>query len=153
MKSLITSGVLIAGLALGGNAALAANAPAHKYTKPTSRAHLAIRAAPRIANNQFGVDVGQFFQTMLGGGLPVQDAMRARPSHGSSGYSDWSSPSYDSSSSASSAADSQASSDAENQAIQSMNDSNALNASTAAAEAANDAANAATLQTEINAGM
>jgi hypothetical protein len=160
MKSLITSGVLIAALALGGNAAVAANAPAHRSAKPVPRAHIAVRAAPRGADNRLGVDVGQFIQSMLGGGWPapysrlVQDAMRAQPSHRSSGSSDWSSPSYDTSSAASSSAsDSQAASDAENQAIQSMNDTNALNASMAAAEAANDAANAATLQTEINAGM
>jgi hypothetical protein len=138
---------------------MAANIPAHKYA---TRAHAAVRIAPRLPGGQ-QADIGQFIQSMFGGGWPVQystlmqDAMRARPSRRSSGSSDWS-PSYDNSpaiDTSSSGTDAQAASDAESQAIQSMNDTNALNASTAAAEAeaANDAANAATLQTEINAGF
>ena len=120
-----------------------------------SRTHA---VAPRLPSGQFNADIGQFIQSMFGGG-PVQysrltqDAMRARPSHRSSGSSDWS-PSYDNSptiDSSSSATDAQAASDAENQAIQSMNDENALNASMAAAEAQNEAAQAAAIQTEINA--
>jgi hypothetical protein len=155
MKSLITKAVLIASLALGGNAAMAANLPAHKYARviPHARA-----LAPRLPSGQFNADIGQFIQSMLGGG-PVQysrltqDAMRARPSHRSAGSADWS-PSYDSSpaiDSSSSNTDSQAASDAANQAIQSMNDENALNGSVAAAEAQNEAAQAAAIQTEINA--
>jgi hypothetical protein len=155
MKALITKAVLIASLALGGNAAMAANLPAHKYARiiPHARA-----VAPRLPSGQFNPDIGQFIQSMFGGG-PVQysrltqDAMRARPSHRSGGSTDWS-PSYDNSpaiDSSSSASDSQAASDAENQAIQSMNDTNALNASMAAAEAQNEAAQAAAIQTEINA--
>jgi hypothetical protein len=150
MKSLITSAVLIASLALGGNAAIAANLPAHKTASVVPHA----RVAPRLPDNQINADIGQFIQSMLGGG-PVQysrltqDAMRARPSYRRPGYSDWS-PSYDNSPAVdtSSAAADAAASDA---AIQSMNDTNAMNASMAAAEAQNDAANAATLQTEINA--
>jgi len=159
MKSLITSGVLIAALAWSGNAAVAAQAPAHRSARPVPRAHLALRAAPRVTGNR--LDAGTFIQSILGGGWPMpaarvmQDAGRRRPSPRSSeSYADWSSPTYDASPAASSAAaDAQAASDAENQAIQSINDSNALNASMAAAQAANDAANAAALQTEINAGM
>jgi hypothetical protein len=158
MKSLFTGAVLITSLVLGGNAAMAANRPAHKTARVVPHARAAIRVAPRLPSGQFNADIGQFIQSMLGGG-PVQysrltqDAMRARPSHGSAGATDWS-PSYDNSptiDSSSSASDSQAASDAENQAIQSMNDENALNASMATAEAQNDAANAATIQTEINA--
>jgi hypothetical protein len=69
------------------------------HDKPVARADVATRAVPRLADNQFGVDVGQIFQSMLGE-LPmqysrlVQSTMRARPSHESSGYWDWSSPSY-----------------------------------------------------------
>ena len=155
MKSLITKAVLIASLALGGNAAMAANLPAHKYARviPHARA-----VAPRLPGGQFNADIGQFIQSMLGGG-PVQysrltqNAMRARPSYRSSGSSDWS-PSYDSSppiDTSSAGTDAQAASDAANQAMQSLNDENALNASTAAAEAQNDAAQAAAIQTEINA--
>jgi hypothetical protein len=144
MKLLIARTVLIAALALTGNAAMAANTPAHKLV----RAH-AVRVAPRLAYRQ-QADLGQFIQSMFGGGWPAQYSSRR-----AAGSRD-SSPSYDSSpavDTSSAGTDAQVASDAESQAIQSMNDSNALNASTAAAEAANDAANAATLQTEINAGF
>jgi hypothetical protein len=155
MKSLITRAVLIASLALGGNAAMAANLPAHKYARVIPHAHA---VAPRLPGGQFNADIGQSMQSMFGGG-PVQysrltqNAMRARPSYRSSGSSDWS-PSYDSSppiDTSSAGTDAQAASDAANQAMQSLNDENALNASTAAAEAQNDAAQAAAIQTEINA--
>jgi len=161
MKSLITRAVLIASLASTGNAAMAANITAHHTTRVVAHARPAVHAVPRT---QLNADIGQFIQSMLGGGPVaysklVQDAMKARPSsrsQGSSqGSSDWSSPSYDSSPAVddgSAARESQAASDAENQAIQSMNDTNAMNASMAAAEQQNDAANAAALQTEINAG-
>ncbi len=158
MRSLITKGVLIASLVLGGNAAMAANLPAHKTARVIPHARTAVRVAPRPPSDQFNADIGQFIQSMFGGG-PVQysrlmqDATRARSSHRSAGSTDWS-PSYDNSptvDSSSSASDAQAASDAENQAIQSMNDTNALNASMAAAEAQNEAAQAAAIQTEINA--
>jgi hypothetical protein len=154
MKSLITRTVLIASLALSGNAAMAANSHAYKTIVP--RAHAPVHVAmPRIQPN---ADLGSFIQSVFGGAFPqysglIQNAMRASPSRRSSGSYDGS-PSYDNSSDASvssGAADSQAASDAENQAIQSMNDTNAMNASMAAAEQANDAANAAALQTELNA--
>jgi hypothetical protein len=161
MKSPITRIVLIASLALAGNPAMAANITAHHTTRVVAHARPAVHAVPRT---QLNADIGQFIQSMLGGGPVaysrlVQDAMRARPSSRSQGSSqgsyDWSSPSYDSSPTideSSAAQQSQAASDAENQAIQSMNDTNAMNASMAAAEQQNDAANAAALQTEINAG-
>lgn len=154
MKSLITRAVLIASLALTTDAAMAANPPNPRtVTHARPAAQIALR--PR---NQLNADIGQFIQSMLGGGPAqysrlVQDALRAPASRRSSGSSDWS-PSYDYSSSvsaSSAATESQAASDAENQAIQSMNDTNAQTASMAAAEQANDAANAATLQTELNA--
>ena len=154
MKSLITRAVLIASLALTTNAAMAANPPhARTVLHPRPAAQIALR--PR---NPLNADIGQFIQSMLGGG-PVQysrlmqDALRAPASRRASGASDWS-PSYDTSSSVSdnsAAIESQAASDAENQAIQSMNDTNAMTASMAAAEQENDAANAAALQTELNA--
>jgi hypothetical protein len=162
MKSLITGGILIASLALTGNAAMAANtihknAAAVHTSHARAAVHVAARRRPPRA--QLNVDIAQFIQSMLGGGLPVQytrlmqDAMKAAGSHRTSGGSDWS-PSYDNSPAVSSGAnDSQAAADQEDQKIQSMNDTNAATASNAAAEAANDAANAATLQTEINAGM
>jgi hypothetical protein len=156
MKSSTTTAVLIASLLLTASAATAA--PLHPSPRAVARAHPAAHVVPR-PGNQLNADIGQFVQSMLGGGFPlqysrlVQDAMRAPASRRSSGSYDWS-PSYDSSadiSASSAASDAQAASDAENQAIQSMNDTNAMTASNAAAEAANDAANAAALQTEINA--
>ena len=143
-KSLTTGALLVASLVLTGNAAMAR--PAHHYVAP--RAPVAPYAAP------FGGDIGQIFQSMLGG-VPVQyqglvrNAMRTRPGRGSQGSyggsSDWT-PSYDTSSPAI-----DNSSNDEAQAIQSMNDTNAMNASMAAAEQQNDAAQAAAIQTEINA--
>ena len=158
MKSLITKAVLIASLALGGKAAMAANLPAHKTARVVSHAHADVRVAPRLPSGQFNADIGPFFQSMFGGGpvqysRPTRDAMRTRPSHRSSGSSDWS-PSYDSSpavDTSSAGTDAQAASNAADQAMQSLNDENALNASTAAAEAQNEAAQAAAIQTEINA--
>ena len=149
MKSLITTGVLIASLALGGNAAMAANLPTHKTARVIPHARTVTRIAPRLPSGQFNADLGQFFQSMFGGG-PVQ---YSRLTHRSAGSSDWS-PSYDSSpavDTSSAGTDAQAASDASNQAIQSMNDENALNASMAAAEQQNEAAQAAAIQTEINA--
>jgi hypothetical protein len=142
-KSLPTAALLVASLVLTGNAAMAR--PAHHHVAP--RAPVAPTAAP------FGGDIGQIFQSMLGG-VPVQyqgvvrNAMRDRSGRGSqdsySGSSD-PSPSYDTSSPAID------NSNAEAQAIQSINDENALNASMAAAEQQNEAAQAAAIQTEINA--
>jgi hypothetical protein len=143
MRSLVTTAILVASLALGGNAAMAANLPAHKYVRANPHTHA-------VAPRQFNADIGQFVQSMFGG-APVRysrvarDTRRAAPSY--SGYSDWT-PSYDSSPTVDTSAADAAASDA---AIQALNDENALNASIAAAEAQNDAANAATLQTEINA--
>jgi hypothetical protein len=145
MKSLIARTVLIAALALTGNAAMAANTPAYKLV----RAHAAVRVAPRLAYGQ-EANIGQFIQSMFGGGWPAPYSSRRAAG------SRVSSPSYDNSpavDTSSSGTDAQMASDAEAQAIQSANDSSALNASVAAAEAQNDAANAATLQTEINAGF
>jgi hypothetical protein len=152
MKSLIARAILITSLALAGNAAMAANLPAHKYARVVPHARA---VAPRSPAGQFGADIGPFIQSMFGESVQssrlAQDAVPARPSHRSSGSG---SPSYDSSpaiDSSSSATDSQAASNAANQAIQSLNDENALNASVAAAEAQNEAAQAAAIQTEINA--
>jgi hypothetical protein len=140
----MTGALLVASLALTGNAAMAR--PVHRTIAPRTPA--APYAAP------FGGDIGQIFQSMLGG-LPAQyqglvrNAMRARPGRGShgayDGSSDWS-PSYDT---PSPAIDNSANDEA--QAIQSMSDSNAMNASMAAAEQQNEAAQAAAIQTEINA--
>lgn len=142
-KSLTTGALLVASLVLTGNAAMAR--PVHHYVAP--RAPVAPYAAP------FGGDIGQIFQSMLGG-VPAQyqgvvrNAMRGRPGRGSQdsyGSAPDPSPSYDTPSPAID------NSNEEAQAIQSMNDENALNASMAAAEQQNEAAQAAAIQTEINA--
>ena len=144
-RSLITAGLLVTSLALTGNAAMAANTATHKYVIRHTPA--AARVAQHLPRDQFGADLGQFIQSMLGGGFPVRYA-RSSPAYRSSAASEsFNSPAaVDTSSN-----DKQAASDAQVQAQQSLDDENALNASTAAAEAQNEAAQAAAIQTEINA--
>jgi hypothetical protein len=141
-KSVIPCGVIIASLALAGNAFAA-------DTHVTKAAHVARRASARQ------IDLAQFIQSFFGGALSGR--IGALPPRVTGGGSYVSSPSYDYSSptvdTSSSSNDSLAASEQEDQEIQQMNDTNALNASMAAAEQENDAANAAALQTEINAGM
>jgi hypothetical protein len=145
MKSLMTTGLLVASLTLSGNAAMAANRATHKHV--SRYAPMANHVTQRLPRDQFGADLGQFVQSMFTGGVPMRYA-RSQPSYRSSGASESfdNSPSIDTSSN-----DAPAASDAEVQAIQSMNDTNAMNASMAAAEAQNEAAQAAAIQTEINA--
>src|SRR5665213_2943731 len=147
MKTSMTTGLLVASLALSGNAAMAANTATHKHVN--RYAPLATHVTQRLPQDQFGAGLGQFVQSMFGGSVPMRYA-RSQPSYHQSGASESfdSSPAVDSSSAAS---DAQAASDAEVQAIQSMNDTNALNASMAAAEQQNEAAQAGAIQTEINA--
>jgi hypothetical protein len=146
MKSLITAGLLVASLALTGNAAMAANTATHKYVSRHTPA--VARVAQHLPRDQFGAGLGQFIQSMFGGGLPVRYARSSRsyPSSAASGESFDSPAAVDTSSN-----DEQAASDAQVQAQQSLDNENALNASTAAAEAQNEAAQAAAIQTEINA--
>ncbi len=151
IRSLIPCGMIVASLALSGNAIAAdanvKSAPAHSH-----HARVVTHAAPRrhYAAARQPDDFGQFIQSLFGGGWTVRTS---RGDAGSdAGSYDWS-PSVDTSvPTDNGAAAAQAASDAEVQAIQQMNDENALNASMAAAEQQNDAANAAALQTEINAG-
>jgi hypothetical protein len=145
MKSLMTTGLLVASLALSGNAAMAANTAPHKHVN--RYAPMPSHVIQRLPRDQFGADLGQFIQSMFPGGVPMRYA-RSQPSYRSSGASESfdNSPSIDTSSS-----DAQAASDAEVQAQQALDNENALNASTAAAEAQNEAAQAAAIQTEINA--
>ena len=173
MKTLITTAIVAASLALIGTAAIAATAQPHKTVqihKPVRAVHVAhARPAAHYAaryrgpRNQLGFDVGLFIQGMLGGPLPpqyaqiVQNAMRESASHRSSGSYE-SSGSYDFSPSSPTVdvdnSQSQAAIDASDQAIQQEDQSlQDLDASVAAAEQQNDAANAAALQTDINAGM
>jgi hypothetical protein len=161
MKTLIAGVVLIASLALTGEAAMAAGSAVHRKVAHVAHPHAAARvvARDRYAPAPMSFDVEQFIQSMLGGPLPpqyariVQDAMRESAHHRSSGSSTYE-PSYDNSptiDNSSSAAQEQALSDQENQINQQNNDMAAMNASNAAAEQMNDAANAAALQTELNA--
>jgi len=165
MKTLITTGILAASLALIGTTAMAAPSqanPVPRYAQASTQArqagaplHFAARV-PLLPGRLNG-DVAQFVRGMFGGGpIPYANLVRdVRGLRGAGGGSyDYSfSPSDNSGAASSAASDAQAASDAEVQAIQQMDDTNALNASMAAAEQQNDAANAATLQTEINAGM
>lgn len=163
MKTLITTGIFAASLALLGTTAMAAPSqanPVPRYAQSwQNRAPVRVAARGPVFGGPLNVDVARFVGGMLGGGpVPyanlVRDVRGLRSSGGGS-YDFSSSPSYDNSAAtaSSAAADAQAASDAEVQAIQQMNDTNALTASMAAAEQQNEAANAATLQTEINAGM
>jgi hypothetical protein len=154
-KSLISSGFIVAALALAGSGAIAADAQTRH--SPAAAVHVTHRHAaarvatryrqPPVAGNN---DLGQFIAGFFGGVMPQRYAQR----RGSDRYV--SSPSYDNAptiDTSSAGTDAQAASDQEVQQIQQMNDENALNASMAAAEQQNEAANAATLQTEINAGF
>ena len=139
MKSLITTGLLVASLALGGNAAMAANTAPHKHVN--RYAPIATPITQRPPRDRFGADLGQFIQSMFGGGVPMRYARSQRSSRSAGTAESFdNSPSVDTGSN-----DAQATSDAEAQAIQSMNDTNAMNASMAAAEAQNEAAQAAAI--------
>jgi len=130
MKSLITAGILIASLALTGNAAMAANAQVHTNAKPVHvtqpRARAAVRKPNAYAAAPLPVGIEQFIQGMLGPLSPqyaqiVQNAIRESASHRSSGSHE-SSGSYDFSSPSPTVdvdnSQSQASIDATDQAIQ-----------------------------------
>jgi len=166
-KSFISTGLVLASLALGGHAMAATAHVKARTTPPNGRFHAAARPAyPYPVGGYFGagpgIDVGQLVGTMLGMVPPqyagiVQSAMRQAASHRSSGTSSGTyDPSFDSpttstpiDNSASDAAAASAAAVSE----QNLNDDMAMTASMAAAEQENDAANAAALQTEINAGM
>jgi len=171
MKSLMTGALLIASLALTGNAALAANTQVHINPKAVhvTQPRMAARVAPRVAASRpyayarrpLPFDVGQFIQSMLGGPLPpqyaqiVRNAVRERASHqGSGGDSSWELPSYDSTPAPIDNSASYAAIAGEEA------DLNALQQSMQATQEQNDEANAefnagiaAAEQTEINAGM
>ncbi len=166
-KSFISTGLVLASLALGGHAMAATAHVKARTAPPNGRFNAAARPAyPYPVGGYFGagpgVDVGQLVGTMLGMVPPqyagiVQSAMRQAASHRSSGTSSGTyDPSFDSpttstpiDNSASDAAAASAAAVSE----QNLNDDMAMTASMAAAEQENDAANAAALQTEINAGM
>jgi hypothetical protein len=169
--SLISTGLIVASLALTGSAAMAANLPVHNAAAITHVVH------PRIAHvvarrpglpAQPGFDVGGFIQAMFGGSLPpqytqiVQNALRGAASHkyagsaGSARDTGGYDPTFDSPSPPVEVdnSQSQAAIDASDQAMQQEDQSlQDMDASIAAAEQQNDAANAAAVQTDINAGM
>ena len=79
--SLISTGLIVASLALTGNAAMAANLPVHNAAAITHVVH------PRVAHvvtrrpgppAQLGFDVGGFIQAMFGGSLPPQYARSSK---------------------------------------------------------------------------
>jgi hypothetical protein len=166
-KSLISSGFIVAALALAGSGAIAADAQTRHSPAAVhvTHRHAAARVAARYRQPPFAGynDLGPFIEGFFSGVLPPEYSRRlvsagirgsASRRGSNSGSYDWSpSPDYTSTAASSAATDAQAASDQEAQQMQQMNDENALNASTAAAEQQNEAANAATLQTEINAGF
>jgi hypothetical protein len=168
--SLISTGLIVASLALTGNAAMAANLPVHKaaaathFVQPRVATHVVARRPGPPA--QFGFDVGGFVQAMFGGSLPpqyariVQNAVRGAASHKYAGGSARDTGGYDPTFDSPSPpvdvdnSQSQAAIDASDQAMQQEDQSlQDMDASIAATEQQNDAANAAAVQTDINAGM
>jgi hypothetical protein len=141
MKSLIIGGLLVASLALTGNAAMAANTATHQYVIRHRPA--AARVAQHLPRDQFGAGLGPFIRSMFGGGLPLRYARSSRsyPSSAASGESFNSPAAVDTSSN-----DEQAALNAQVQAQQALDNENALNASVAAAEAQNEAAQATAIQ-------
>src|ERR1700677_2389196 len=108
MKTLIAGVVLIASLALTGEAAMAAGSAVHRKVTHVAHPHAVahVVARDRYAPTAMDFDVGQFIRSMLGGPLPpqyariVQNAMRESAHHRYSGSSSGSStyePSYDNS--------------------------------------------------------
>src|ERR1700733_8125829 len=167
--ALISTGLIVASLALSGSAAMAANLPVHNAAATTHVVHPRV-AAHVVARRpgppaQLGFDVGGFIQAMFGGSLPpqyaqiVQNAVRGAASHryaGSARDSGGYDPTFDSPPPPVEVdnSQSQAAIDASDQAMQQEDQSlQDMNASNAAAEQQNDAANAAAVQTDINAGM
>jgi hypothetical protein len=150
-KSLVRTGILVASLALAGNAFaandshVAANA---LRTAHVTQTHVAARNHPPAV--QQGLPVAQIFQGLFG--LPIPVRVTAGAAGDTGGYDptfDSPSPTVDVDNS-----QSQAAIDASDQAMQQDDqDLQALDASVAAAEQQNDAANAAAVQTDINAGM
>ena len=164
IKSVVASALVVSSLALAVNGAAAANPPAvHKppsvqVQHRTAPARIAARrSAPPV---QYGFDIGQFIQGMLGGPLPPQYAqiVRNAMAHRSAGGRGTYEPGYEPPTYSDPAlvdnSQSQAAIDASDQAMQQEDQSlQDMDASVAAAEQQNDAANAAAQQTEINAGM
>ena len=149
IKSLIPCGIVIASLALAGNAP-AADAQVAKAA-PATHARVATRVVARNQRPAQPAGIGQLFQGLFGLPIPVTVGS-ARDTGGYDPTFD--SPTYDLSAVDVDNSQSQAAIDASDQAIQQEDQSlQDLDASVAAAEQQNDAANAATLQTEINAGM
>jgi hypothetical protein len=139
-KSLITGGVMVASLALTGNAAMAANITSHKHIVRHTPVRMAQPGDPFVAG------FGPFMQSMFGRQISVRDA-RSQTSRSSGSTETFDgAPTIDSR-----ATDAQIAIDEQVQAQQALDNENALNASMAAAEAQNEAAQAAAIQTEINA--
>jgi hypothetical protein len=147
-KSLLRCGVIVASLALAGNA-LAADIPVPHPAAAAHVTHSVVARNQRPAVQPAGI--GQLFQGLFGLPIPVTVGS-ARDTGGYDPTFD--SPTYDSSAAGVDNSQSQAAIDASDQAMQQEDQSlQDLGASIAAAEQQNDAANAAALQTEINAGM
>jgi hypothetical protein len=149
-KSLIRCGVIVASLALAGNA-FAANIPIpHPAARTTAHVtHGVVAHNHRPAAFQ-PAGIAQFFPGLFG--LPIPVLVRGAATADTGGYD----PTFDSPSPAVEVdnSQSQAAIDASDQAIQQEDQSlQDMDASIASTEQQNDAANAAAVQTDINAGM
>jgi hypothetical protein len=151
-KSVVRTGIIVASLALAGNA-FAAN-DTHVAVNALRTAH----PAQTVGNyrQEAPAPVAQIFTGLFGLPIPVPaygaPHVATYASDDAGGYDpafDTPSPAVDVDNSQSQAAI-DAADEAMQQEDQSLQD---MNASNAAAEEQNDEANAATLQTEINAGM
>jgi hypothetical protein len=146
-KSVVRAGIIVASLALAGNA-FAAN-DSHVAVNALRTAHPApTHVTARIRQPAAPAPFAGIFQGLFG--LPV--TVTAGVARDTGGYD----PTFDSPSPAVEVdnSQSQAAIDASDQAMQEEDQSlQALDQSIAASEAQNDAANAAMVQTDINAGM
>ena len=163
MKSFIVGGMVVASVAVMGNAAMAvdAHAATHPRTARVSHAKAPAHVAARARGPRARASVGARQIPYMFGGWPFffphmppfnGKAVAVRGVAAAPAYVpiEDSPPAIDNSSAA---RDAQAAVDATSAAIQSMNETSAMVASMAAAEEQNEEANAATLQTELNANF
>ena len=164
MRPLITSGLIIASLALVGNGAMAADTYAKDGT-PAAPAHTAVHVATphrypvaRYTVARPPVDVTQIISSLLASPFVApyvaQYAGRIHTTRGSGGgtYEPYDPPTYDTSSPPDNSVQQSLDAQAEAQSLQQMNDTDAMTASMAAAAAQTAADDAAQTQQIMNNG-
>jgi len=164
MRPLITSGLIIASLALVGNGAMAADIYAKDGTPAApaySAAHVAVRHPYPVARYGFApppVDAAQIIGSLLASPWLAPYVARyggkIRTTRGSSAgtYEPYDPPTYDTSSPPDNSVQQSLDAQAEAQSLQQMNDTDAMTASMAAAAAQTAADNAAETQQIMNNG-